>query len=306
MKKAEEIPTILLLVATYGAFMALTLATSVLPLTLVILGLAGVIALHSSLQHEVLHGHPFGNQTLNDALVFPALGVFVPYLRFKDTHLAHHFDPNLTDPYDDPESNYLDGQIWGQTRAVMRLLYQFNTILLGRMVIGPAVSMTAFYIVDVKAILRGNKRIAISYAMHLAGLVLPLAWVLMATGLPLWAFVAGAYLAMSILKIRTFLEHQAHDHAAARTVIIEDRGLLAFLFLNNNYHAVHHIHPKVVWHKLPKVFAARRDKFLKRNNGYTYRSYAQIFAQHLFRAKDPVDHPIWTEANRTKPKASRP
>ena len=28
------------------------------------------IAQYSSLQHEVLHGHPFRNQTLNDALVF--------------------------------------------------------------------------------------------------------------------------------------------------------------------------------------------------------------------------------------------
>lgn len=306
MMRTEEIPTILLLVATYGIFLALTSAASVLPPALIILGLAGVMALHSSLQHEVLHGHPFDNQTLNDALVFPALGIFVPYLRFKDTHLAHHFDPNLTDPYDDPESNYLDDHVWAQMCVVMRLLYQFNTTLFGRMVIGPIIGMTEFYKEDAKAIFRGNRRIAISYALHAAGLAIPLVWVVVATDLQLWAYVASAYVGMSILKIRTFLEHQANDRASARTVIIEDRGPLAFLFLNNNYHAVHHIHPQLVWHRLPKVFAARRDGFLKRNNGYIYNSYAQIFAQHLFTAKDPVSHPMWTEANRTRPKAPRP
>ncbi|MDA8817892.1 fatty acid desaturase [Planktomarina sp.] len=306
MKKSEELPTIALLVGSYTAFVVLTLAAGTLPLVLIIIGLSGVIALHSSLQHEVLHGHPFGNQMLNDAAVFPALGLFVPYLRFKDTHLDHHFDPNLTDPYDDPESNYLDRQVLAQFARLMRGLVQFNTTLIGRMLIGPIIGLADFYAADVKAMWDGNRRIAISYALHLAGLVAPFVWVLTMTDLPFWAFVASAYLGMSILKIRTYLEHQAHERAASRTVIIEDRGILAFLFLNNNYHAVHHAHPRVVWHKLPKVFAERRDKFVKQNGGYVYKSYAQIFAQFLFRAKDPVAHPIWTEANRTQPKVPRP
>jgi len=61
--------------------------------------LTGVaIAQFLSLQHEALHDHPFANRHLNEALVFPALAVFVPYRRFRTTHLQHHHDPALTDP----------------------------------------------------------------------------------------------------------------------------------------------------------------------------------------------------------------
>jgi fatty acid desaturase len=44
----------------------------------------------------------------------------VPYLRFRDTHLAHHHDPNLTDPYDDPESNFQDPAVWARTPGPAR------------------------------------------------------------------------------------------------------------------------------------------------------------------------------------------
>jgi fatty acid desaturase len=99
---------------------------------------------------------------------------------------------------------------------------------------------------------------------------------------------------MGLLRIRTFLEHQAHERAAARSVIIEDKGPLALLFLNNNYHAVHHANPWLPWYELPAEFARRREEWLRRNGGYAYRSYGEVFARHLLRRKDPVAHPIWT------------
>ena len=71
------------------------------------------------------------------ALVFPALSIFISYLRFKDTHLQHHFDPALTDPYDDPESNYMDPAVWARLSPVMQGLCRINNTLAGRMVIGP-------------------------------------------------------------------------------------------------------------------------------------------------------------------------
>jgi fatty acid desaturase len=36
---------------------------------------AVMVTLHSSLQHEALHGHPTRSAALNEALVFPALGL---------------------------------------------------------------------------------------------------------------------------------------------------------------------------------------------------------------------------------------
>jgi len=98
-----------------------------------------------------------------------------------------------------------------------------------------------------------------------------------------------------MLKLRTFLEHRAHEHTAGRTVVIEDRGFWAFMFLNNNYHLVHHMHPKAPWYDLPRLYARNKDRYLRRNQGYRYRNYREIFAKYFLRSKDPVAHPLWRE-----------
>lgn len=301
MHLRDEAPTLALLILVYGTFLGLTLAAGTTPLWVIIPLLAVILALHSSLQHEVLHGHPFRSPRLSDATVFPALGLFVPYLRFKDTHLSHHYDPNLTDPYDDPETNYMDVIHWQAMPVWRQRLAAFNNTLVGRMLVGPALGLAMFYAGDVRAIWQGNRRVRLSYGLHLLGVALPLGWVLWATTLPLWAYGLSAYAAMSLLKIRTYLEHQAHERAAARSVIIEDRGPLALLFLNNNYHAVHHAHPGVPWHQLPALYASRREQFLARNGGYVFSSYRDVFARYLLKTKDPVAHPMWTITNRQDP-----
>ena len=129
------------------------------------------------------------------------------------------------------------------------------------------------------------------WAMHGAGL-LPVftLWSALPGPGPLGHFLA-AYLALSLLKIRTFAEHRAHEAHAGRSVIIEDRGPLALLFLNNNLHAVHHAHPNLPWYRLPAEYAARRDEFLRRNRGYRYRSYAQLFAAHSHPRQGPRPPP---------------
>ena len=94
-----EWPTLVMLALTYAVWSAGTMVWDHSALLSIVLT-AVAVAQFSSLQHEVLHGHPFENQWINEALVFPALALVVPYVRFKDTHLQHHYDPNLTDPYD--------------------------------------------------------------------------------------------------------------------------------------------------------------------------------------------------------------
>jgi fatty acid desaturase len=261
------------------------------------------IAQFSSLQHEVLHGHPFANQTLSEACVFPGFTLFVPYLRFKDTHLQHHHDPNLTDPYDDPEANYMDPEVWNTLSRPTQRLLRLNNTLLGRILLGPAISTWAFCRTDLAAIRRGDRRIALSWGLHLIGVALVLGWLLIATSMPVWAYVIAAYLGYGLLKIRTFLEHRAHEAFRARSVIVEDRGPLALLFLNNNLHCVHHMHPAVAWYDLPVIYAARRDHYLRRNDAYVFANYAQIFRRFLLRAKDPVPHPIWPVKKSDKPES---
>lgn len=288
-----EWPTLAVFAATYGLFaISTTLLWPVAP-WLAVIAAALAIAQFSSLSHEVLHGHPFRNQTLSELLVFPGLTIFVPYLRFKDLHLQHHFDPALTDPYDDPESNYLDPAVWARLSRPVRMLLRLNNTLFGRMLVGPAVSTWAMVTTDLRALRRGDKRVALAWLLHLPGVALVLLWLGLVGTMPVWAYVLAAYLGWSLLKIRTYLEHRAHEAARARTVIIESRGPLSFLFLNNNFHVVHHMHPGVAWYRLPALYFSNRDHYLRRNEGYRYRNYLEIFRAFLFRAKDPVPHPIF-------------
>jgi fatty acid desaturase len=291
--RSVEWPTLLLLVLTYGIWaLSTTLIWDAHPLFGLIVATIA-IAQFSSLQHEVLHGHPFRSQRLSEATVFPGLTLYVPYLRFKDLHLQHHYDPNLTDPYDDPESNFHDPAAWAQRSGAAKLFYRFNNTLAGRMLLGPALSTWALVRDDAKAILRGDRRVRFGWGLHVPGVALVLAWLWTVGSMPLWAYAIAAYLGWSLLKIRTFLEHRAHDAARARSVVVESRGPLSLLFLNNNFHAVHHSQPTLAWYQLPQAYFSNREHYLRRNDGYVYRSYAPIFRQFLFRAKDPLPHPIW-------------
>jgi fatty acid desaturase len=292
MRDEFEWPTVLLLAATYLIWATGTLiwpGSALLSILLV----AVAVAQFSSLQHEVLHGHPFRAQALNEALVFPGLTLTIPYIRFRDTHLQHHYDPALTDPYDDPESNYQDPAVWeGLSRPKQKLL-RLNNTLLGRMILGPALGNWAFIAKDISAIRAGDRSIARAWALHGAGVALVLAWLWGFTDMPLWALILAVYPGQSILKIRTYLEHRAHRAFRARTVVIEDRGPLSLLFLNNNFHVVHHMHPNVPWYRLPGLYAARKAHYLRRNEGYVYANYLEIFRKYLTKAKDPVPHPVW-------------
>ena len=254
--------------------------------------LSFTLTLHSSLSHEILHGHPFASERASTVLGMIQPGLFVPYLRFKRLHLAHHNDANLTDPYDDPETNYLAPQVWAKLPRGMKILLAANNTLLGRMVLGPMIGTFCFVKSDIKQIILGDRRIAVDWLLHVPGVCVVL-WVVSVSPLPFWIYLAACYAALSILKIRTFLEHQAHTRASGRSVVVEDRGLLAFLFLNNNFHVVHHMHPNVSWYQLPAQYRAQRNRYLQRNHGYVYRSYAQVFRQFLLCRKDPVAHPLW-------------
>ncbi len=289
----REYPTLLLLIACYFLWgVATTILPEVsLPAAVLLVALTGT--LHASLTHEVIHGHPFpGRPGLNALLVAPALTLAVPFARFRDTHLAHHQDARLTDPHDDPESNYLDPAVWATIPGPLRFVLSFNNTLLGRLTIGPALGLLTFVWSDLRALRHGDRRVLHGWLRHLPEAGIVVLWLLTVGRIPFWAYGLGAYGALSILRIRTFLEHQAHDRASGRTAIVEDRGPLALLFLNNNLHVVHHMHPRVAWYALPRLYAENRARYTRRNGGYVYRSYVEVFARYLLRRKDPVPHPF--------------
>ncbi|WP_425049986.1 fatty acid desaturase [Psychromarinibacter sp. S121] len=288
-----EWPTLGLLALCYGTWALGTTWAAALSLPLGIGLTALAVALFSSLQHEAIHGHPTRSTWINAALVFPALTLVVPYVRFRDTHLDHHDNAILTDPYDDPESNYLDPKVWDRLPRVVQWLLWINNTLLGRVTVGTAIGQLSFFAGDYRLARTGDRRVIRGWLWNLPALVPVIAWLATVGQMPWWAYAIAAYLGMSLVRMRTFLEHQAAERASARTAIIEDRGPLSWLFLNNNLHVVHHMHPKVPWYRLWTLYDGNRERYVTRNGGYVYRSYAEIFRRYLFRAKDPVAHPLW-------------
>jgi len=287
-----EWPTLALLGACYALWGLAVFGLAAWSPLAALPAVAVLIALHSSLTHEMMHGHPFRSEVANAMLMLPPLSLAIPYLRFKDLHLEHHRDEHLTDPYDDPESNFLDPAAWAALSRPMQRLLRFNNTLLGRMLVGPAIGLWTFWQGDWRRIRAGDRRVILGWALHLPPMLGVIGLVALSP-MPVLAYLGAVYLGLSLLKIRTYLEHRAYEKARGRTVVIEDRGPLALLFLNNNFHVVHHMHPNVPWYRLPGLYAARRAHYLARNDGYRYSSYAEVFRSHFLTAKDPVPHPIW-------------
>ncbi len=206
---------------------------------------APLVTLHSSLQHEALHGHPTRSAPLNEALVFLPLGLLFPYRRFKALHLRHHNDTALTDPYDDPESFYYALADWQSLPAWLQKILDFNNTFFGRFTIGPLVMLVGFVARDLQLIQGGDRQVMRAWLVHAAGWVLVLGFVVGLCGVPIGLYAATAYLGLSLLNVRTFAEHQAHETAGGRTVIVEASPFFGLLFLNNNLHYVHHENPRV-------------------------------------------------------------
>lgn len=281
-----EWPTIALIIGCYAAWV---IGVWLLPVPFSFIGVGIVVALHTSLQHEIIHGHPFRQQWLNDLIIWPPLTLVVPFARFKTTHLAHHHDACITDPYDDPESNYLDGATWDSLSSLLRCILRVNNTILGRLLMGPLIGTVTFGLCEWRM---RDKDVICGWLWHIPAVMAVLA-VVISSPMPFWAYLGAAYFGLSVLKLRTFLEHQADDRASGRSVIIEKGGVLGFLFLNNNLHAVHHMHPRVAWYRLPALFRSRRDHYLRRNRGYYFGSYGEVIRRYLCTAKDPVAHPLW-------------
>jgi fatty acid desaturase len=292
-----EWPTVLLFLVAYAAWGFAVFRLPEVALWPAIGVAAIVIALHSSLQHEAMHGHPTEWPAANTALAWPPLTMVIPWLRFRDTHLDHHRDAFLTDPYDDPETNFMDLTEWNRLPRALQVLRLANNTLAGRLILGPLIGTACFLRSELRAA-RTDARVARGWLWHLPAAAAVAAAVAVSP-MPVWGYALAVYGALALLRIRTFLEHQAHQAARARSVIIEDRGPLALLFLNNNLHAVHHAHPGLAWYRLPAFYRAHRDRFLTMNEGYRFASYAEVFRDHFFRRKDPVAHPLLVRGRTT-------
>ncbi len=294
--------TIALIVTVYAVLITLVWFHAIIPWWVILPIGSYAACLHSSLQHEVLHGHPTRKRRVNEALVFIVPHMWLPYGRYRDTHIAHHIDAHLTCPVMDPESYYLLPEGWVAMPGVKRALFQFNNTLFGRMLIGPAVGIIRFWSGELTEIFRGRRDIVKCWGLFAVSIALVCAFVVWA-GMPLWQYVLLiAYPAISLALIRSFCEHQAAEDIGPRTIVVEASPFWSLLFLNNNLHIAHHDRPSLAWYKLPSFYKAQRAQFLDRNKNYVMKGYREIFRRYFFNSKEPVAYPNlqWLRARDAK------
>jgi len=272
-KNAVDWPTMAMIVAVYLCWGCIIWFHDSLPWWLILPTGAYVAALHTSLQHEVLHGHPTRSRLLNEALVFITPTLWLPYKRYKETHLAHHNNQILTDPERDPESYYLLPEQWTHMGGIRQWLSNINHTLAGRMIVGPGISIVQFWWAEWGDVLRGDRRKAkawLWFAIAATATLAIVAW----CGMPIWQYlVLIAYPGISLALVRSYCEHQAAEHIEHRTIIVECSLFWSLLFLNNNLHVPHHERPQLAWYKLPAYYRSEREKLIMQNNGYLM-SYA--------------------------------
>ena len=289
---AVEVPTLLLIIATYAAWVAVTLAYGKWPLWVVAPVTAVLLTLHSSLQHEILHGHPTRWRGVNRLLAILPLSLWLPYDRYREKHLTHHVNDRLTDPLDDPESCYWTPEQWASLSPIARALVWVQQTLAGRFVLGPYWRIPLFLHSEFHAFIANQRGVRATWLEHVVLCVGVVYWVSYVCGIPFWLYVVAMVIpGNGILLIRSYAEHRALPAMRQRTAIVEGSWILGPLFLFNNLHALHHDEPHVPWYRLPARYRVTRERLIVANAGLVYRTYFEVARRFLFRPHDLPQHP---------------
>ncbi|TKC86356.1 aminotransferase [Trinickia terrae] len=290
-----EWPTWLLIAVIYGGWVSVLwlLGAGRLPLAAGTPLLIVLCAWYMSLQHELLHGHPTRWPWLNKLLGWPPLAIWVPYTLYRENHLKHHRDEALTVPGFDPETNYVLREQWSRMPRWRRALWHARKTFLGRIVIGPPMSVGAMLLKAWQALRRGDGRHGAMWVGHIAAVAVLLACVQRYAGVPWWYYLlAVAWPALGLAMVRSLYEHRAAPHPKARIVINEAGPLMRLLYLNNNYHLVHHDLPELPWFHLPRAYRMRRDAYRSKCSGFVIGGYGELLKRHAWRQTDLPVHPF--------------
>ena len=293
VRRSVEWPTLALGAGIYGAWFALSFGWTALPLWLAAPLMAWILCWHSSFQHEVIHGHPTRDARLNWALGYPPLLLWLPFEDYRASHLIHHRDSRLTDPLDDPESRYCTPEQWASAGPLKRAALRYNATLVGRLTLGPVWMIAGYLIAQARMVIRGEGGARRMWAIHLIGVAAVCVWLVLVCGIPLWLYIlCGVLPGSALMLIRSFAEHRAAVAVPHRTAVVEDFGPLAWLFLFNNLHAVHHRWPGLAWYRLPGRYRAHKSALIAQNGGLFYQGYGAVFRRFWNRPHDAPVHPI--------------
>jgi len=293
-----EWPTVLVALAVYSAWGAVTWHYQDSP-ALVFLALAAVIGCwHGSLQHEILHGHPTRWRWLNELIAYPPISLWLPYPIYRDSHVAHHRVTMLTCPFSDPETYYVPADEWARLSStprgrIWRAVLIVNNTMLGRFAIGPAIALGRFYRGELGRLARAERGAIAEWSVHALLIAPVLWWALVVCEIPFWIYALGfAYGGLGLTMMRSFYEHRPATEAGHRTAINEAGWIGRLLYLNNSFHALHHERPALPWYELAPLYRRERERILAGNGGFLQPGYLWLLRRFAFRPKDSPCHPL--------------
>jgi fatty acid desaturase len=251
-----------------------------------------LVAWHFSLQHEAIHSFLSAPKWLRWAVVFPPLGLWLPFPLYFAAHRKHHQNTHLTEPGVDTESVYASQAAWDAMPAWKRAVLLGNQTLLGRVTIGPILRLTRLVIRETKRVASGDFSHLPHWALHGVLVALLFFYISNICGMPWWQYVLGiAWPAFGLGWVRSFIEHRYGERPGERTAAVESNVFWSLLFLYNNLHIAHHLHPKMPWWEIPGFYREHREKLLAHNGNFHFAGYWAIARRWLLKPVFVPRHP---------------
>ena len=200
--------------------------------------------------HEAIHSNISGNHPnmrwLNDLIGHAGnFWMFLPFPAFKAVHLAHHRSPNHPT---------LDCDMWFASKTLLGVAARCSTLLLGYEIQLQRLARLGF--VEAKTM----RQIYFTRAIWVAVVGACIYFGFAREVLMLW--VLPSLLAMPVLAfLFAYIVHYPHDsterYKSSNVWLSHNpvlQKLLTTIFLFQNYHLVHHLHPRVPFYRYAKVF----------------------------------------------------
>lgn len=256
-------------------------------------------AWYMSLQHELIHGHPTRWRWVNQLFGTLPFAVWYPYGLYRDSHIQHHRDEDLTHPEKDPECYYYTATQWQYFHILLKGVIRLSNTFVGRLTIGPLLDIINTLRSAGRAFMSGDRPAIFMWLIHLGLLYGLLHWIAGYGISAVFYLLVISYPALSLTKVRSFFEHRAAQESSARSVLNEAAWPWRLLFLNLNYHLVHHDLPALPWYGLRQIYLENRVQYQQRSGQFVVNGYTQWFDAFAFTALEIEVHPFYDCENKT-------
>ena len=288
-QRSVEWPTVLLLVVFFAIYFGIVLGHRHIPWPVQFVVLVYLGGLSLSLGHELLHGHPTRWGWLNTAIGTVPLSLWIPFGRYKASHIQHHRS-NLTDPFDDPESTYFAPPRWEAATGLQRRYMLLLRTTPGRFTVGVPRTVLRFWWRDLHHV--RDPQVWRSWLVHLPLAALYGWWLFGVVHFSPWVYVFGFVLGgVACSALRSFVEHCAVPNGT-RSAVVLGGPLVSLLFLNINLHHTHHAQPDVEWYRIPAVHREMGSNEIAAEGAGFYGSYFEVLRTYFFTPFCQPDHPL--------------